>query len=328
MGGHASTQRLARLVGGGAVLTAVVTLALAAFTWPMARLELRDLPIGIAGPAPAAGALEQRLAERADAFDVRRYSSEADARRAIEERDVYGALVVSAQGTTLLTASAASPVVAQALEEAFASRADVRIVDVVRSDPDDPRGIALNSLLLPLTLVGTLTGLILAVVSRPGAAQMGALVAAAALVGLVAIAIVQGWLGLIGGNWWANAGVLALLVLAIASFAAGLTALLGVRGFVVAALLMVFVGNPFSGVATAPVLLPEWAGLLGQLLPPGAGGNLLRSSAFFEGNGGAGALVVLLAWASLGLAAVLAGARLPGRGPAFAGHPAARLLAR
>jgi hypothetical protein len=171
------------------------------------------------------------------------------------------------------------------------------VVDVVPADADDPRGLAFSSLLLPLTLVSTLTGLIVTVVTRPGLVQAGGLVGVALLVGVVAISIVQGWLGVIGGDWWANVGVVALLVLAIASLVAGLTAVLGIAGFVLAALLMIFVGNPFSGVSTAPALLPEWAGLLGQLLPPAAGGGLLRSSAFFDGSGGTGPFAMLLAWA-------------------------------
>ena len=57
---------------------------------------------------------------------------------------------------------------------------------------------------------------------------------------------------------------------------------------------MVFVGNPFSGVATSPDMLPAGAGALGQLLPPGAGGNLLRSTGFFDGAA-AGEHVAVLA---------------------------------
>jgi hypothetical protein len=327
MEAHARIRPFGKLVGGGAMVAGVAALAVSAFTWPAARLEPRDLPVGVAGPAPAAAAFDQRLAERGNFFDVHRYASEAHARRAIEERDVYGALVVSAEGTTLLTASAASPLVAQMLEQALAPAAPAatRVVDVVPADRDDPRGFAFNSLLLPLSLVATVTGLIVAVATRPGLGQIGGLVAAAALAALVAISIVQGWLGVLDGDWWANTGVVALIVLAIASLAAGLAALFGVPGFLLAALLMIFVGNPLSGVSTAPALLPEWASLLGQLLPPGAGGSLLRSSAFFDGNGSAGPLTVLLAWGALGLAAVWVGARLPGRGRAFAAHPAAGL---
>jgi hypothetical protein len=51
---------------------------------------------------------------------------------------------------------------------------------------------------------------------------------------------------------------------------------------------MIFVGNPWSGIASAPELLPTSAGLIGRLLPPGAGGNLLRNTAFFVERAGPG----------------------------------------
>ncbi|HEY6887952.1 MAG TPA: hypothetical protein VI300_09240, partial [Solirubrobacter sp.] len=72
-------------------------------------------------------------------------------------------------------------------------------------------------------------------------------------------------------------------------------------GLLAGALAMIFVGNPFSGVATSPELLPSGAGTLGQLLPPGAGGSLLRSTGYFDGAGAGGHLVVLVAWAVAGL---------------------------
>ena len=66
---------------------------------------------------------------------------------------------------------------------------------------------------------------------------------------------------------------------------------------------MIFIGNPFSAAATAPELLPEPVGGLGQLLPPGAGANLLRSTGFFDGAGSVEHIAVLAVWAGLGLAA-------------------------
>jgi hypothetical protein len=127
------------------------------------------------------------------------------------------------------------------------------------------------------------------------------------------VAVAQGWLGALNGNWLTNAGVFALTILAIASVIAGLGALLGTAGLALGALLIVFVGNPFSGVATSPALLPPAVGVIGQLMPPGAGGNLLRSTAFFGGAGGGGSLAVLCVWILLGLA-MIAGDALLSRG--------------
>jgi len=86
-------------------------------------------------------------------------------------------------------------------------------------------------------------------------------------------------------------------------------ALLGPGGVAVGAIAMVFVGNPFSAVSSAPELLPTAVGELGQLMPPGAGANLLRSAAYFDGHGAAQHVVVLVAWSVLGIAAIVEGHR-------------------
>jgi hypothetical protein len=72
-------------------------------------------------------------------------------------------------------------------------------------------------------------------------------------------------------------------------------------------------------------MLPQAAGVIGQLLPPGAGGSLLRSMAFFNGAGADRPLVVLAVWAVLGLAALLARSVMrPVGSPAVSHHRAAQ----
>jgi hypothetical protein len=346
----ASTERPGRQVRGAhgphgpralaAVMVLVpvlVGLALAAFAWPAARLAPRDVPVGVVAPAAAGAAIEQRLAAGGDAVEVHRFADQATARAAIADRDVYGAIVVGPDGTTVLTASAASPLVAQLLQQAATSipaggpgaaqpptgppgAGAVRVVDVVAADPDDPRGAALAASVLPLVLAGMAAGLLVWLAGGSGVAGWVALVVASAAAGLVAVGVAQGWLGVLGGDWLVNAAVLGLTVLAVGATVAGLAALFGRAGAALGALLMVLVGNPFSGVSSAPELLPEPAGAIGQLLPPGAGGSLLRSTAFFDGAGAGGPLTVLLAWVALGL--VVAGvAALRRRRPAPAAAP-------
>jgi hypothetical protein len=287
-----------------------VALVLTLFAWPAARQEPRELPLGVAGAPVAAQAVEQRLSAREGAFDVSRYRDEAAARRAIEDRDIYGAFVVTAGGAKVLTASGASQAVAQVLDRAASElrpRAGaVEVQDVVPA----PRGAALASSVLPLVLAGILAGAAAAHLGTGSLGRLGLLVAASVLSGLVATAIVQSWLDVVRGDWLANAAALALTVLAIGSVVAGLYALLGAPGAIVGALIMVLIGNPFSGVGSAPELLPQPAGTIGQLMPPGAGGNLLRSTGFFDGAAARGFIAVLVAWTVAGLALLLvAGAR-------------------
>ena len=68
---------------------------------------------------------------------------------------------------------------------------------------------------------------------------------------------------------------------------------------------MVFVGNPFSGASAAPELLPQPVGWIGRFLPPGSATELLRSSAFFGGEGAAEAAIVLSVWAACGLLLII-----------------------
>jgi hypothetical protein len=323
-GESASSHGAGALAAVVLLVPVLVGLALAAFAWPAARLAPRDLPVGVVA-APAAGqAIERQLATDGGALDVHRYPDQAAARAAIADREVYGAIVVARGGTTVLTASAASPLVAQLLRQlAVAPSGDgpgaappsgagtgtVRVVDVVPADPDDPRGMALGASLLPLVLAGMAAGLLVWLAGGRGPGRVAALVGASAVAGLTAVATAQGWLGLLGGDWLVNAGVLGLIVLAVGSAVAGLAAPLGRAGAALGGLLMVLVGNPLSGISSAPELLPQPAGAIGQLLPPGAGGSLLRSIAFFDGAGAGAPLTVLGAWVVLGLAALWVGAR-------------------
>ncbi|MYQ80450.1 MULTISPECIES: ABC transporter permease [unclassified Streptomyces] len=302
-----------RLVVVVLLVPLVVTLALWAFAWPAARTAPRDLPVGIAGTAPAADQLQQRFEERDGAFDVHRYDSEAAARDAIEDRTVYGAVVVTAKGPELLTASAGSTVVAQLLREAVTAGAPagtaVPVTDVVAAPAADPRGAVLGSSILPLAIAGVAAGAAVTVLRLRGARAAVALLGVAVMVGLLATAVTDSWLGALTGDWWSEAGTIALTVLAIGAPVAGLAALLGTPGIGIGALLMVLLGNPFSGVTSAPELLPRPIAVIGQLLPPGAAGSALRSVAFFDGAAAAAPALTLGVWAVLGLGAVLVGGR-------------------
>ncbi|WP_149550457.1 ABC transporter permease [Streptomyces marokkonensis] len=297
------------------LVPALVALALWAFAWPAARTAPRDLPLGVAGPAAATAPVEQRLAQQKGAFDVHRYADGTAARAAVEDREVYGAVVVSAQGPTLLTASAAGPAVAQLLEQAVADGSGGRVttVDVVAAAERDPRGAVLSTSVLPLALAGIGAGAGVTLLGLRGARAVAALTGSAALVGAVAAGLSQSWLEAVPGNWWTVAGTFALAALAMGAAVAGLAALLGHPGVALGGFVIMLLGNPFSGASSAPEMLPEPAGAIGQWLPPGAGVSLLRSVSFFDGAAATGPLLTLTWWAALGLGAVLIGAAPKGR---------------
>jgi hypothetical protein len=312
------TARRRRTVGAWAafvlLVPAFVALAVTMFTWPNARLEPRDLPIGVVGSPAAVATVTAQLARQPGAFEVHIYGSERAARQAIEERDVYGAIVTEGAGQppTVLTAPAASPAVASVLtrlgdgQARAAGEPFARVVDVVPTAPGDPRGLLLGASVFPLMLAGLVSGALAYYLTRslPGR-LLGVLVASAAA-GVVVTLIMQTWLDGLAGNWFANAGVLALVTASIASVVCGLASLFRQAGVALAGVLFMLVGNPASGMTSAPELLPQWFAAVGQLLPLGAGGQLVRSVSFFDGNALGGPLAVLLVWFGVGVALTVA----------------------
>ncbi|MFE0798868.1 ABC transporter permease [Streptomyces sp. NPDC058812] len=304
-----------RMIAVIVLVPVLVGLALWAFAWPAARTAPRDLPLGVAGPPAAVAQVEQRLTQREGAFEIHRYADEDAARGAIEDRTVYGAVIAGDRGPKLLTASAASPAVTQLLRQAVTGQASaagtpVQVVDVVPAPGTDPRGAALGASVLPLALAGIATGAVATLLGLRGARAVAALVGAAALTGLVAAAIAHSWLGVVTGDWWAAAGVFGLSTLAVGAGIAGLGALFGRAGLGLGGAVMMLLGNPFSGASSAPEMLPQPAGAIGQWLPPGAGASLLRSVSFFDGAAATGPALTLTWWAVLGLGAIVLGGAL------------------
>jgi len=294
------------VIAASAGLVTLLTLLLVAFTWPPSELEPRGLPIAVAAPAQASDAIGQQLAGAgADAFDVIAVGDRAAAVAAIEDREAYGAIVVGPDGQEVLVSSAASPTVAQLLTQqaqAQAGSGAARVTDVVPTAAGDPRGAVFNAGALPLALGGIMIGAITSLALRRTRDRFVTAVTVAVVGGFALTGVLQGWLDALGGSYAVNAAIVALGILAVALPIVGLRHLIGTPGVGVVALLILLVGNPLSGVTSAPELIP--LGWLGQLLPPGAVGSALRGSAFFDGAGVAGPLLVLGCWAAAG--AVLA----------------------
>ena len=299
-------------------LTVAVAVLFVAFALPGARTAPRDVPIGLAGPAAAAAQVQQGLAAaEPGAFAVTTYPDEAALRGAIRDRAVYGGFVLGPQPVTLV-ATGGGPVVAQGLtavgqQLAARSGAQALVDDLAPLPAVDPRGVGLAGAALPISIGGLITALLL--VRRFRGRQLvlaGSAAAFSVLSGVTFAVILQYWFGSTSGDLWRIAGGLALGLCAISLTVLGLESLFGLAGVGVGAALVMLVGNPLSGLTSAPEFLPSGWGTLGQLLSPGANATLLRSNAYFGGAGGGRAAVVLLYWVVLGLL-LLATARVKGR---------------
>lgn len=315
-----SRMKSALLVAVG--VTALQALLVPLFAEPAAKTAPRDLPVVVAGPAAGAQALAAQLkSARPGAFQISTVGDGPSADTALRERRAYAAFVLDATGVSLHVASAASPTTAILLEQAAAGIAPaVRVLDVVPTAPADPRGSGFAAGLLPLVMTSVLAGallyLLVLVPARRAEEESGAgrragvpgalagLLGYALLAGAAGALVLRGWLGILGGGYLPDAAVIALFALAASAGVAGLAALAGRAGLGLGVLLVFLAGNSLSGAASAPQLLPQPWGQVGQWLPPGAGATLLRSVAYFSGHGGFRALWVLGAWAVAGLVLV------------------------
>ncbi|MEU1971614.1 hypothetical protein ABZ477_08150 [Microbacterium sp. NPDC019599] len=115
----------------GVVGALVVALVVMAFVWPTATAEAQNLPVGISGPDEAVSAIEEVLAEQDPSpLALESVDSREDAVQRIEQRELYGAILLGDQPEVLL-ASAASPAAAQALR-GIATQLQSRIDDTAQ----------------------------------------------------------------------------------------------------------------------------------------------------------------------------------------------------
>ena len=175
---------------------------------------------------------------------------------------------------------------------------------------DDPTGAGLTALGLPLIFGGLASAAALVLAYR-GAVATRALTALAlsVLAGFTVTAILQFGFGSFDGSYWLTATAVSAGIAAISLTVLGLGLLLGPAGIGLGAVLMLFVANPLSGMATGPAWLPQPWGQIGQYLPLGAAGTTIRSAAYFDGNGDTTAWIVLGCWALAGLLLALLASR-------------------
>ncbi|MFF0343927.1 hypothetical protein [Kribbella sp. NPDC004875] len=298
-------RRRPPLVAVIVLLTAVLTVMLIAFAWPAARSEPRDVPLAVSGPAPAVEQVQAGLEQAMPGgFEITAVPDRQAAVQRIKDRDAYGAIVLDATRPEVLTASAGGPAVAQILTQLatkISPENPAKVTDVVPLPTDDPRGAGLAAGALPLVLGGIIAAGALTQLVRSGSRRMIGAITFAVTGGLALAAVLQYWLGSFEGSYLGNSGVIAMSIAAISLTLLGLEWLLGTAGLALGGAVMMLLGNPLSGMTSAPEMLPNGWSALGQFLPPGAAGTALRSVSFFDGAGAARPLVVLSCWLVAGL---------------------------
>jgi len=273
-----------------------------------------DVPVAVIGPPAAA----QALAEQSrGALETRAVPDMAAAERAIDQRDVYAAVMPTEAGQVkqLVIASAASNQVANFMRRTLGQATPDNVPTITDAKPlpeDDSAGSSVPLLIQVLILGGSigvlgLRGILPRLEGNPrrGVLPLTFLLLYALMFGLVMTGVAAAF----GVGSEAAFGdkvlTLSLVSLAVTASTAALVALIGAAGSAVAGLLYFVLGSQISGGGTAFDFLPSfWAGL-GENLPGGAGGTLFRNVLYFPDAATGGQVAVLAAYAGVGLLVLL-----------------------
>lgn len=273
-----------------------------------------DIPVGLAGPAQAVDPIASAFAANAPGvFDFTTYTSESDARAAIDDRPIDGALVVGQGGATLIVAGAAGDTVTGIITAAFTSvlqkQGQTLTVETVHPfAAGDPHGLILFFVVLAV-LVGTLIAQAL-VGFRPGirfstralVVIVFAVVSAPTAMGLAT------WIaGDFGSGFWTATALLALASAAVGSVVAGMAALLGRAGVALAALIAVLFDLVASGGPIGSAVLPDLYRWFAPAMPAAQVYSAIRGALYFDNAGVGTPVLVLTAWVVAGIVLLAAG---------------------
>jgi hypothetical protein len=232
-------------------------------------------------------------------LDFSRYASVPAALHAIDEQRVYAALDLASTRPTLYVASAAGASVARVLERIYPVDPTVRVVDAHPLQARDPNGLDVFYRMLVATIIGFIT--VFQVLAQAGrlalrhhaAFVVGLAVAASFALTLVGGVLLHGFAASDPEQW----GILALHILAVASFTSLMVVLIGRWAIVPTWLFFVILGNTSSGGAVSPPLLPAPFAFISQWLPSGATVTALRDAVYFRSYQHVHPIVVLAVWA-------------------------------
>ena len=303
--GSATAGPARRLTGGRLLVVALGVVLLIqglfviSYVGALHNPQPHNVPFGITGPPKLAAAVGTQFSLR-----TKTYADESAARRAIDQRSIYGALITNPSATTLLTAPAASNAVATALTTAFttAAAATGQKLTVVQVHPlagGDRVGIVPFLVAMALVIGGYLSATM--VTTLGGTATMrrrAPILAGTAVIGALVTYLIAGPLlgGIPSGHFLELWGIFAFLMLAVAFAAAALQSMFGPLGTLIVIVVFVIFGAPAAGGSVARPFLPGFWSTIGPFLPPGAGTTAVRNTIYFGGNEIQQSLLVLAAY--------------------------------
>ena len=272
----------------------VIGLMLWAFLAPIFASGPAGVPVAISAPEPMLEGISQKIESAAgdEAPEIVVKHSEAEVRDAVLQREAVGGLVISPQGASEFTAAGnGAPYVT--MIDGLAGQLEAQGMSVEKQElapttAEDPQASGIALLGLPLAFGGIISAVIATFAFRGKKwVKLGVLVGIALFGGLVATWMLHSVYGTLGGSFAAEWMAIAAGILATSAVTAGIAGVMGAAGIGIGAVLTIFLANPLSGLATGPWLLPTGWSTLGQWMPIGATGHLVRSLSFLMGKASA-----------------------------------------
>ncbi|MEV4443344.1 ABC transporter permease [Streptomyces sp. NPDC049577] len=292
------------------IASAMAGLFAGSYTYAMANPTPHRIPVAVARAASSEArrdafvrGMEQALGTP---LELHRYATYADARRAVEEQQVYAILWQRGDGAALDVSAASGATVAQLLTETApragaAAGVPVSVTDVNPLQKGDPRGLAIFYITLSAVILGFIGAIQLNVNAgalTPGE-RIGFITAYSLLGGFTISAVVDWGLGALRLPFPESWLILALTMFTSAMVFTCFNTLFGRWAMLPTWGLMVLLGNPSSGGAVSWPLLPSPLGVIGRWLPPGASVNAQHTAVYFGGYQHPFPFVVLAVWAAV-----------------------------
>lgn len=307
--GRVDRRTVIRATVVGAVVVFVGLAFIGSYVGALHQARLHGVQIAVVGSPRLARDLAQ-----GGSFAVTVVPSRAAAIRRIDHRSAFAAVIEGRHRDHVLLAGEAGLAVAQILSESLppqlrsiqGPRTRVGFVDLKPLPAADNRGTSAFYLVIGLIVASYIGAAFLGLVfgTKPvgrrvwwrllGVTEVGLAVS------LLGIALVHA-IGPLNGHYLALVGASLLLCLTVGSVAVGQQSALGVLGTGLIIQLFVVLGNPSAGGAYSTQLLPGFWRTIGPDLPNGAGVELIRNIAYFNGHATGRPLIVLTIWLLIGI---------------------------
>ena len=305
-------------------LTAAIVAVFCSYSSAFGKPAAHHIPVAVAASPAVLAKLEASPMLRV--YQVRDL---AVARSMVEDRAVYGGLVLPSTGrSTLVVANGGGHAVEAVLVQLGHKVAGTALttVDVAPTSPDDPNG-SLEFYCVVFLGIGAAAGAtMLARILGPvphlrGALKrLGLVMVHIALLSAAVTLFADVVYGGLVGHFWFLFLTFWLYVVAVCLAITGIAELAGPLASIVLIGLFIVFGNTSSGGAVPRPLLDGFFSALNPVLPQGAALSALRGVQYFGDRGMGTGLLCLTIWAAVGLALLgVAGLRASRHRPAVTG---------